>query len=320
MNIPFIIGFLVFVAAMLALDLGVFNRKEHTISIKEALAWTAVWVSLALAFNVCIYFFWDWMAPASNHTYPRDAALAFLTGYVIEESLSMDNVFVFALIFSYFRVPSQFQHRVLFWGVIGAIVMRGVMIVIGASLVQRFEWILYIFGAFLLFTGIKLAVHRDVGPHPERNPIVRIARKVLPISSDYDGKHFLTRQNGKRMATPLLLVLIVVETSDLMFATDSLPAIFAITSDPTIVFTSNIFAIMGLRSLYFVLAGMIERFRYLKTGLAIVLTFVGVKMLIVDFIHIPTLASLGFIAIALGSSIAVSLISTAPTVSASDNK
>jgi len=312
MSIPFLVGFVLFVLLMLAIDLGVFNRHAHSISIKEALSWSAVWVGLAILFNIGIYLFWDHIAPASTHS-AREAAMAFLAGYVIEESLSMDNVFVFALIFSFFRVPSIYQHRVLFWGVIGAIIMRAIMIGVGAAMVQRFEWIMYLFGAFLLFTGIRMAFQSEEPPHPERNPLVRLAKKLLPLTLDYEGPHFFARHNGVLMATPLFLVLLVVESSDLLFATDSIPAIFAITKDPTIVFTSNIMAIMGLRSMYFVLAGMMERFHYLKTGLALVLTFVGIKMLIVPWVHISTPVSLAFIALTLGATVAASLLRPAHT-------
>ncbi|MFA5257729.1 MAG: TerC family protein [Opitutales bacterium] len=319
MSITFLVCFLTFVALMLALDLGVVNRKAHAISVREALAWSVAWVSLAMLFNLGIYFFWASISPDSALG-PREAALAFFTGYVIEESLSMDNVFVFVLIFSYFRVPSIYQHRVLFWGVTGAIVMRGLMIGIGTTLVQQFEWILYIFGAFLVFTGIRMALQKDENPHPENNPLVRLARKFLPIAPDYDGKRFWTRHQGRLMATPLFLTLIVVESSDLLFATDSIPAVFSITKDATIVFTSNIFAIMGLRSMYFVLAGMVEKFHHLKTGLAVVLTFVGLKMLVEPWVHIGIPVSLAFIALALGGSIAASMLMPRPGPAAPDKQ
>jgi len=295
------------VAAMLALDLGVLNRKEHVVSVKEALIWSGIWVSLALAFNLAIYFFWGWMAPHSAQT-GGDAAMTFLTGYLLEESLSMDNVFVFALIFAYFRVDPLHQHRVLFWGVIGAVVMRGVIICAGAALVSRFDWILYIFGVILIYSGVRMATRKDEAPQPEKNPIVRLVRKIIPVSQNYHGKRFLTKENGKLLATPLFIVLIVVETSDLVFASDSLPAIFAITQEPTLIFTSNVFAILGLRSLYFVLADMIGRFRYLGTGLSVVLCFIGLKILGKHFIDIPIVISLGFIALALGTAVAISLL------------
>jgi len=318
MNLLFLTGFVASILVILALDLGVFNRRAHVISIREAGAWSAVWVALALAFNVGLYVFWERIAPGSAHS-AREAALAFFTGYVLEESLSMDNVFVFVLIFSYFRVPAIYQHRVLFWGVIGAIVMRGVMIGIGTTMVQRFDWILYIFGAFLVFTGVRMALQRDENPHPENNPFVRLARKLLPIAPDYDGKRFLTRHKGRLMATPLFLTLVVVESSDLIFATDSIPAVLSITKDSTIVFTSNILAIMGLRSMYFVLAGMVEKFHYLKTGLAAVLTFVGLKMLVEPWVHIGIPVSLAFIALCLGTAVTVSMIVPRPGPGTSGN-
>ena len=315
MSIPFMAGFVVFISLMLAVDLGLFKPKykrvEHVVSVKEALAWSAVWVSLALAFNVAIYFYWDIMAPNSTHT-SGEAAMTFLAGYLLEESLSVDNVFVFALIFGYFKVDPKFQHRVLFWGVVGAVVMRGIIICLGAALVSRFEWILYIFGVILLISGVKLVTSKGEAHHPEKNPVVRLARKCLPISNQYDGHHFLTRVDGRRMFTPLFVVLLVVETSDLIFASDSLPAIFAITQDPTLIFTSNVFAILGLRSLYFVLADMIERFHYLNVGLSVVLIFIGIKLLAKHWIDIPISISLGFIALALGTAVAVSLLRPIP--------
>jgi len=309
MNYPFLAGFILFVAVLLALDLGLINRKSHVVSVKEALCWSAVWVALAGLFNVGIYFFWDWIAPGSTHT-PGEAAMTFLAGYLLEESLSVDNVFVFALIFSYFRVPSMYQHRVLFWGVIGAIVLRGVMIALGAARVARFDWILYFFGAILLFTGFKMAFGKSEAPHPEKNPLVRLVKKFVPVSQDYHGRHFAVRDavSGRWMLTPLFIVLVVVETSDLVFASDSLPAIFAITQDPTLIFTSNVFAILGLRSMYFVLADMMGRFRYLNVGLAVVLTFIGLKIMLHRLIHIPISLSLAFIALALGTAVAASLL------------
>jgi tellurite resistance protein TerC len=309
MNYPFLAGFILFVAVLLALDLGLINRKSHVVSVKEALCWSAVWVALAALFNVGIYFFWDWIAPTSTHS-AGEAAMTFLAGYLLEESLSVDNVFVFALIFSYFRVPAMYQHRVLFWGVIGAIVMRGVMIALGAALVARFDWILYFFGAILLFTGFKMAFGKSEAPHPEKNPLVRLVKKFVPVTQDYHGRHFAVRDTvtSRWALTPLFIVLIVVETSDLVFASDSLPAIFAITQDPTLIFTSNVFAILGLRSLYFVLADMMGRFRFLNVGLAVVLTFIGLKIMLHRLVPIPISLSLAFIALALGTAVAVSLL------------
>ena len=253
----------------LALDLGVFHRRAHVVKFKEALGWTTVWFCLALLFAGALYC-----------GRGRDESLEFLTGYLIELSLSMDNVFVIALIFSYFRVPSEYQHRVLFWGILGALVMRGVMIAVGAALIQRFQWTLYLFGLFLVFTGVKMLFTDEQGVHPEKNPFIRLAKKLFPVSNELNGQRFTVKQAAGLALTPLALVLILVETTDLIFALDSIPAIFAVTAKPFIVFTSNVFAILGLRSLYFVLAGAIGLFRYLKYGLSLVLVFIGVKMLL----------------------------------------
>jgi tellurite resistance protein TerC len=292
------VGFMVFVLAMLALDLGVFHRKARVVSIKESLAWTAVWVVLALLFNVGVW-----------HFAGSQKALEFFTGYLIEKSLSVDNIFVFALLFSYFAVPLKFQHRLLFWGILGALVMRAVMIGAGVALISKFAWIIYVFGAFLILTGIKMVVKREEEIHPERNPVVKWFKKLMPVTSDYREDKFFVRENGLRMATPLFVVLLLVEFTDLIFAVDSIPAIFAVTRDPFIVYTSNVFAILGLRSLYFALAGVMDRFHYLKLGLGVVLTFVGVKMLLA---HSPyemdTLISLGVIVTVLAVSVAASLV------------
>jgi tellurite resistance protein TerC len=302
------VGFNVFVLAMLALDLGVFHRESHAVSVKEATIWSGVWIGLALLFNTGIFLFWDRMMPGSGYS-NREAGLAFLTGYLIEKSLSVDNIFVFVLIFSYFAVPKQYQHRVLFWGIISALVMRGLMIWLGAALIKEFHWIIYLFGAFLIFTGIRMALQRDEELHPEQNPVVRLFRRVIPVSAQYEGDKFFTRKNGALLATPLLLVLVMIEVSDLIFAVDSIPAIFAVTQDAFLVYTSNVFAILGLRSLYFVLAGVIHKFHYLKLGLAGVLTFVGVKMLLTDTaFKIPTGASLGVVAVILAVAIGASLL------------
>lgn len=300
------IGFNLFVLAMLALDLGVFHRHAHVVSVKEAALWSVVWIGLALLFNAGLYFFWDRLAPGSTYS-NREAALAFFTGYLIEKSLSVDNIFVFVLIFTYFAVPSIYQHRVLFWGILGALVMRAILIAVGAALLKEFHWIIYVFGAFLIFTGIKMARHRNEELHPERNPVVRLFRRLMPVSDHYEGEKFFIRRAGRLVATPLFLVLLMVESTDLIFAVDSIPAIFAVTSDPFLVYTSNVFAILGLRSLYFVLAGMIHKFHYLKLGLSVVLTFVGVKMVLVDIYKIPTGVSLGVIASILIVAIAASL-------------
>ena len=256
--------FLGAVLLFLALDLGVFHRKPHAVSFGEALMWTTLWVSLAMTFAF-------WIAPAMvGEEWQAAHTKLFLTGYVVELSLSMDNVFVIALIFTYFRVPLEYQHRVLFWGILGALVMRGVMIWFGAELIERFHWILYVFGAFLLFTGIKMLFAGDEEVEPEKNFIIRLARKLYPVATEYDGQHFFTQLDGRRALTPLALCLIMVETTDLIFAVDSIPAIFGITTEAFLVFTSNVFAILGLRSLYFVLVGLLRHFRYLKYGLSLI--------------------------------------------------
>jgi tellurite resistance protein TerC len=289
--------FSVFVLGMLALDLGVFNRKAHEVHYKEALAWSAVWVALSLAFNWWIY-----------HKFGTDKALEFLTGYVIEKALSVDNIFVFVILFSSFAVPKEFQHRVLFWGVFGAIIMRAIFIGLGAALVSRFDWIMYVFGAVLIYTAFKLMKEGDAEPHPEKNPIYKLARRLFPAVPEYHGKHFFVVKDGRRYATPLLLVLIAIEATDVVFAVDSIPAIFAISKDPFIVYTSNIFAILGLRAMYFLLAGVIDKFHLLKYGLALVLLFVGVKMVIADWFHVPIGISLGAIGGVLALSIVISIL------------
>jgi tellurite resistance protein TerC len=292
------VGFNAFVLVMLALDLGVFHRKSHIVSVRESLVWTAIWIAMAMGFCA-----WIWQARGP------DAGLKFLTGYVIEKSLSVDNVFVFALLFSYFSVPPVYQHKVLFWGVLSALVMRGIMIFLGAALISQFHWIIYVFGVFLIFTGIKMLVSQEKEMHPESNPVVKWFKKRMSVTPDFRGSKFFVWENGKRCATPLLIVLLIVEISDLIFAVDSIPAIFAITTDPFLVYTSNVFAIMGLRSLYFALAHVIDRFHYLKYGLAFVLTFVGVKMLLG---HTPwkidTMVSLGIIGLILATSVIASLL------------
>ncbi len=297
-------GFILCVLFFLALDLGVFHRRAHVVKFKEALAWTTLWVTLSMLFAAAL-------VPLRGH----QEAVQFVTGYLIELSLSMDNVFVIALIFAYFRVPPQYQHRVLFWGILGALVMRGVMIAGGAALIQRFNWMLYLFGAFLLFTGFKMMFFGDEGVRPEKNPVLRLARKFCPVTNDFDGQKFFSHLNGRRALTPLALVLLMVETTDLVFAVDSIPAIFAITTKPFIIFTSNVFAILGLRSLYFVLAGMIEYFRYLKIGLSVVLVFIGVKMLLDPHeqperwfqVEIPTSVSLLVVGVIILTSILLSV-------------
>jgi tellurite resistance protein TerC len=289
--------FSVFVLGMLALDLGVFNRKAHEVRFKEALTWSIVWVALSMAFNWWIY-----------HEFGSEKALQFLTGYLIEKALSVDNIFVFVILFASFAVPKMYQHRVLFWGVLGAIFMRAIFIGLGAALVSRFDWIMYVFGAILIFTGFKLMKEGDAEPHPEKNPIYKLARRLFPAVPEYHGKHFFVIKDGRRFATPLLLVLIAIEATDVVFAVDSIPAIFAISTDPFIVYTSNIFAILGLRAMYFLLAGIIDKFHFLKYGLAVVLLFVGVKMVIADWYHVPIVASLLTITGVLTISVVASLI------------
>ena len=300
------VGFNVFVLAMLALDLGVFHRKSHAVSGREALIWSVVWISLSLVFNLLIYFFWDRMMPDSAYT-NSEAALAFFTGYLIEKSLSVDNIFVFILIFSFFAVPAAYQHRVLFWGILGALVMRGALIAVGAALLKEFHWIIYVFGAFLIFTGIRMALHREEELHPEKNPVVKFFRRFMSVTKTFEGDKFFVRHAGRLMATPLFLILLIVESTDLVFAVDSIPAIFAVTQEPFIVYTSNVFAILGLRALYFLLANVMDKFQYLKIGLSAVLTFIGVKMVIVDFYHIPVGVSLVVVAGILTVSILASL-------------
>ena len=299
----FWIGFLAFVVVMLALDLGVFNRKAHAPSVREAGTWTAVWVSLALAFNAGLYLL-----------YGPQAGLEFLTGYLIEYSLSVDNIFVFVLLFSAFAVPPKYQHEVLFWGVVGALVMRGALIAVGTALIASFSWIIYIFGAFLVFVGIRMFFSsEDETIDLETNPLLRFMRRVFPVTDGYREGRFGVVEGGKRFITPLLLVLVMIELTDLVFALDSIPAIFAVTEEPFIVFTSNIFAIMGLRNLYFLLSGIIDRFIYLRYGLAFILTFVGTKMLLeAVHIEIPIVASLGVIIFALSTSIVISLLGPRP--------
>ena len=283
---------------MLVLDLGVFQRRAHEIGIKEALGWSAFWIVLSLLFNLGLYF---WQG--------KEAALQFLTGYLIEKSLSVDNLFVFVLLFMYFKVPAKYQHKVLFWGIIGALVMRGALIGMGVVLIAKFHWILYLFGAFLIFTGIKMAFQKETAEvHPENNIAVRLFRKIMPVTSGYHEAKFFLKINGRRHATLLVIVLIVVETTDLVFALDSIPAIFAITTDPFIVYTSNVFAILGLRSLYFALASLINLFHYLKIGLSVVLTFVGVKMILAEIFPIPISLALGVVGVVLLLSVLASMI------------
>jgi tellurite resistance protein TerC len=290
------IGFNLFVLALLALDLGVFHRRSHAVSLREAGIWSAVWVALALAF-----------AAGLHALRGPDSGVQFLTGYLIEKSLSVDNLFVFALIFGYFAVPAAHQHRVLYWGILGALVLRAAFIFAGSALLAQFHWLVYLFGAFLILTGIRMALHRGEELHPERNPVLRLARRLLPVTAGYREARLFVREGGRRLATPLFLVLLMIESTDLVFAVDSIPAVFAVTRDPFLVYTSNVFAILGLRSLYFVLAGVIGKLQYLKLGLSAVLVFVGGKMTLADFYKIPSLVSLAVIAALLAAAVAASL-------------
>lgn len=294
--IIFWILFNAFVLIMLALDLGVFHRKSHEVSVKEALTWTFVWVFLALVFNLIIYF---WRG--------QQQALEFFTGYLVEKALSVDNIFVFIMIFTYFQVPTKYQHKILFWGIIGALIMRVIFIFAGVALLEKFHFTIYIFGALLVFTGIKMFNHSNSKIEPDKNPVIKFFKKFMPVTQTLHEDKFFIRIDGKRFATPLFLVLILIETTDLIFAVDSIPAILAITQDQFIVYTSNVFAILGLRSLYFALAGIIHRFWLLSYGLAIVLVFVGIKMILIDFYKIPIEWSLLFIATTIASSIFLSL-------------
>ena len=292
------VGFLVLILCLLGIDLYVGeHRGTGRFRTRDALVWSIFWVGLALAFNVWVY----------SH-FGAQKGTEFLTGYLIEKALSVDNIFVFLVIFSYFSVPLEHQRRVLFWGVLGAIVLRALFILLGAALLHQFHWIIFVFGGFLIFTGIKILTQKHEEVHPENNPIVRLFRRLVPMAPDYHGSHFTVVREGRRLATPLLLVLVVVEATDVVFAVDSIPAIFAITRDPFIVFTSNIFAILGLRALYFLLAGVVDRFRYLKVGLGLVLAFVGVKMVIAEWFKIPVAVSLGVVTMLLGGSVLASLL------------
>ncbi len=301
------VGFNAFVLAMLAIDLFVFHRKAHAVTSAEAAGWTVLWVALALIFGAGVYSFMG-----------REAGLEYFAGYLIEKALSVDNIFVFVLIFGSFRVPLQDQHRVLFWGILGALVMRGAMIGAGAYLIQHFHWVIYVFGAFLVFTGIRMATQVEHNIEPEKNPVIRMMRRIFPVSADYHGQKFFVREDvggrSRLVATPLLVVLTLVETTDLIFAVDSIPAIFAVTQDPFIVYSSNVFAILGLRALYFLLADVIHRFHYLKVGLSAILVFVGAKMLLADIYTIPIALSLGVVVFVLAASVVASLLWPMPLV------
>jgi tellurite resistance protein TerC len=289
--------FAIIVVAVLALDLGVLNRTPHEIKLREALSWSAVWIGLAMAFLVMVYF---WRGP--------QVALEFLTCYLIEESLSVDNLFVFLVIFSYFNVPKHLHHKVLFWGIVGAVVMRAVFIVAGVAVLERFEWLVYVLGGLLIVTGIRMGTHQEQDIHPERNPVLRLFRRFFPVTEDYEGARFFVSKAGRIIATPLFVVLLVVETTDVAFAIDSVPAALSITLDPFVVFTSNIFAILGLRSLYFALAGIMPMFTYLHYGLSVILVFTGIKMIAAHWVRIPIGVALGFVAGVLAISVVASVL------------
>ena len=298
-NYWFWIIFNLFVLIMLALDLGVFHRNLHVVNVKEALVWTGIWIFLAMGFNVLIYF-----------NFGETKALEFFTGYLIEKALSVDNIFVFILIFTYFQVPPQYQHKVLFWGIIGALIMRVIFIFAGVALLEKFHWTIYIFGGFLIYTGVKMLTQKDKEIEPDKNPVIKWFKRLVPTTNEMQGDRFFVRLNNKTFATPLFVVLIMIEISDLIFAVDSIPAILAVTQDHFIVYTSNVFAILGLRSLYFALANIIERFKYLAVGLALILVFVGIKMVAVDFYKIPIYFSLFIIIFILLGSVLFSLYKT----------
>lgn len=293
------IGFNLFVILMLALDLGVFHRNSHEVKFKEAITWSIVWIVLALIFNAGIWYYFG-----------EIKAVQFLTGYIVEKSLSVDNIFVFILVFSAFAVPPMYQHKVLFWGILGALVMRAIFIFAGVALISKFHWIIYVFGAFLIYTGYKIAKDKGTKVNIDNNPLLNFVKKIIPFTNGYRDGNFFVREGGRRLATPLFLVLILIEFTDLIFAVDSIPAILAITTDPFIVYTSNVFAIMGLRSLYFALAGSLKYFSYLHYGLALILVFVGIKMLISDVYKFDPFVSLGIIATILAGSMLASLLDT----------
>ncbi len=291
------IGFVVFIVGMLVLDLKVLQKKDHDIMVREALLWTLFWIVLSLLFNVGVYFYMG-----------KDYALEFLTGYLIEKALSVDNIFVFILIFTYFDIPPRFQHKILFWGILGAIIMRAAFILAGVAIIQQLHWAIYILGAFLVYIGIKMAFEKEKEIHPEKNPALRAFSKIYPVDYNYKGGNFFIRKGGKLVATPIFVVLLVIETTDIVFAIDSIPAILSITLHPFIVFTSNIFAILGLRALYFAVSGIMKLFRYLNYGLSLILVFVGVKMLISDFYKIPVSIALSVVGGLLVGSIVLSIL------------
>ncbi len=314
---PLWIGFLLAILLLISLDLGVFNRTPKALTAAQALRWTALWVTLSLLFSVLVYFIYEnhWfdMGLGPNQARSgRQAMMEFLTGYIVEESLSLDNIFVMAIIFSYFRVPAEFQHRVLFWGILGALILRGIMIGAGLGLIAAFSWITYVFGGILLLTAAKMLFVQGDGIEPEKNPLIRLVKRFYPITDGFRGTHFFVIENGRRMATPMALTLVVVESSDVIFAVDSIPAVFAVTRDPFLVFTSNVCAILGLRSLYFALAAILDRFRYLKYSLVFLLAFVGVKMILAHHYPVPTGLSLALIITALAAGIVFSLMRDPP--------
>ena len=297
MSIWWWVGFNALVLLLLVVDLGVFHREAHEVKPKEAMTWSAVWISLALLFNVFVYF-----------EFGEKAALDFFTGYLIEKSLSVDNLFVFVLIFSYFNVPARYQHRILFWGIVGALLMRASLIFLGSYLITQFAWIMYVFGAFLVYTGVRMAFEKETTIEIEANPLIKFMRRFFPVTNQYHDQKFILKKEGKWVVTPMLVVLVLIESTDLVFALDSIPAIFAVTNDTFIVYTSNIFAILGLRALYFLLANVVNKFHFLKYGLAIVLSFIGVKMIIADWYHIDTRISLVVVALVLIGSVVASLL------------
>lgn len=299
-----------FILLLLALDLGVFHRKEHAVGLKEAATWSVVWVVLSLLFNLGLFF---WVREQSGTADATRISLEFLTGYLLEKALSVDNIFVFILIFNYFGVPPKYQHRVLFWGVLGALVFRAMFIAAGSLLIARFDWILYIFGTILVYSGWKMLRQDEMEVHPDRNPIIKLARKILPVHTGYESPRFFRRIGGKVHATSLFLVLLTVETTDIVFAVDSIPAVFGVTRDPFIVYSSNVFAILGLRALYFLLAGVMQSFYYLKHGLSFVLIFIGVKMVLEDVVHVPIGVSLGIIGGVITVAVWMSLVRTRRT-------
>ncbi|OQA99109.1 MAG: Inner membrane protein alx [Bacteroidetes bacterium ADurb.Bin217] len=306
--------FLVLVCLLLAFDLGVLNKNEHVISTKEAIFTTILWIALALVFNVVVYFayehnWFDLLAHSPDIKTGNEAALKFFTGYLIEKALSLDNIFVIAMLFTYFKIPNIYQHRVLFWGILGALFFRAVMIVLGSALVVKFSWIMYVFGALLVFSALKMLFGKEEEFDAEKSKVIRVIRKFYPVSTELDGHNFFTIKNGVKMVTPLFVVLMVIETTDIMFAVDSIPAIFVITTDPFIVFTSNVFAILGLRSLYFVLASFMDKFKYLKYSLVVLLLFIGIKMLLLEVYHLPVSVSLGIIVLILTGGVVASVLS-----------